>query len=144
MVLAHDPLRLDGLAPKENIMRLNGIVAELLDRGEVMRMLPYLGYSPRARFPILGGLLQRRAGTVRHDAVAWGYARAASGFGVDILENCEVTGFEWNCSRVTGVKTSKRSIAAGLTAICVAGHSSVLAAIAGSRRPSRAIRCKRS
>ena len=135
VVLAHDPLQLDALARKGNIMRLNGIDAELLDRGEVMRMLPYLDYSQRARFPILGGLLQRRAGTVRHDAVAWGYARAASGFGVDIIENCEVIGFERDGGRVTGVKTSKGSIAAGRTAICVAGHSSVLAAMAGLRLP---------
>ncbi len=135
VVLAHDPLQLDGLARRGNIMRLNGIDAELLDRGEVMRTLPYLDYSQQARFPILGGLLQRRAGTVRHDAVAWGYARAASGFGVDILENCEVTGFERDGSRVTGVKTSQGSILAGRTAICVAGHSSVLAAMVGLRLP---------
>ena len=77
IVLAHGPSQLDVLARKGNIMRLNGIDAELLDRGEVMKLLPYLDYSPEARFPIWGGLLQRRAGTARHDAVAWGYARAA-------------------------------------------------------------------
>ncbi len=91
IVLAHGPSQLDVLARKGNIMRLNGIDAELLDRGELMRELPYLDYSPQARFPIYGGLLQRRAGTARHDAVAWGYARAADRLGVDIIENCEVT-----------------------------------------------------
>ena len=91
--LAHGPSQLDVLARKGNIMRLNGIEAELLDRIEVTELLPYLDYSAQARFPIVGGLLQRRAGTVRHDAVAWGYARAASALGVDIIENCEVMGF---------------------------------------------------
>src|SRR5258708_5239963 len=78
MVLAHGPGQLDGVARRGNIMRLNGIDAELLDRGDVMHLLPYLDYSTEARFPIYGGLLQQRAGTVRHDAVAWGYARAAA------------------------------------------------------------------
>ena len=85
VVMAHGPAQLDVLARKGNIMRLNGIDAELLDRGEVMALLPYLDFSPEARFPIHGGLLQRRAGTARHDAVAWGYARAADGLGVDII-----------------------------------------------------------
>src|SRR5271155_3223457 len=92
VVLAHGPAQLDVLARKGNVMRLNGIDAELLDRGEVIRLLPYLDFSADARFPIWGGLLQRRAGTVRHDAVAWGYARAADSLGVDIVENCAVTG----------------------------------------------------
>jgi sarcosine oxidase subunit beta len=92
IVLAHGPAQLDVLARKGNIMRLNDIDAELLDRGEVMRVLPYLDYSAEARFPIWGGLLQQRAGTARHDAVAWGYARAADALGVDIIEQCEVKG----------------------------------------------------
>ncbi|HEX7200789.1 MAG TPA: FAD-dependent oxidoreductase, partial [Dongiaceae bacterium] len=106
-VLAHGPSQLDVLARKGNIMRLNGIDAEILDRGEVMRLLPYLDYSPDARFPIWGGLLQRRAGTARHDAVAWGYARAADGLGIDIIENCEVTGIILQDGRCTGVETSR-------------------------------------
>src|ERR1700689_1463386 len=93
IVLAHGPSQLDVLSRKGNIMRLNGIDAELLDRSDVMRILPYLDYSTETRFPIYGGLLQGRAGTARHDAVAWGYARAADRLGVDIIENCEVTGF---------------------------------------------------
>jgi len=123
------------LARKGNIMRLNGIDAELLDRGDVMRILPYLDYSDEARFPIYGGLLQRRAGTVRHDAVAWGYARAATSLGVDIIENCEVTGFVTSKGQVTGVETTQGRILAGRTAIAVAGHSSHLAAMAGLRLP---------
>jgi heterotetrameric sarcosine oxidase beta subunit len=114
VVLAHGPAQLDGLARRGNIMRLNGIDAELLDRGEVMRLLPYLDYSKEARFPIWGGLLQGRAGTARHDAVAWGYARAAASLGVDIIENCEVTAFRWitfrgSYSRPRGVAASRGS-----------------------------------
>jgi len=114
---------------------LNGIDAELLDRGDVMRQLPYLDYSTEARFPIRGGLLQRRAGTVRHDAVAWGYARAAASLGVDIIEHCEVTGFVISQGQVTGVETTRGRILSGRTAIAVAGHSSHLAAMAGLRLP---------
>jgi len=135
IVLAHGPVQLDVLARKGNIMRLNSIDAELLDRDAVMKLLPYLDYSTEARFPIDGGLLQRRAGTVRHDAVAWGYARAASSLGVDIIEQCEVTGFEISQGQVTGVRTTRGPILAGRTAIAVAGHSSHLAAMAGLRLP---------
>src|SRR5580658_4158267 len=135
VILGHSPLQLDVLARKGNIMRLNGIDAELLDRGQVMRLLPYLDYSAEARFPIVGGLLQRRAGTARHDAVAWGYARAADDFGVDIIENCEVTGFVIENGEVLGVDTSRGRILAGRTGIAVAGHSSQVAALAGLRLP---------
>jgi heterotetrameric sarcosine oxidase beta subunit len=135
VVLAHGPSQLDALARRGNIMRLNGIGAELLDRAEVMRLLPYLDYSSEARFPIRGGLLQRQAGTARHDAVVWGYARAADSLGVEIIENCEVTGFTIKEGRVQGVKTRRGEIAAGRTAIVVAGHTSHVAAMAGLRLP---------
>ena len=135
VVLAHGPAQLDVLARKGNVMRLNGIDAELLDRGEVQRLLPYLDFSAHSRFPIHGGLLQRRAGTVRHDAVAWGYARAASELGVDIVENCEVTGFLRDGDRVIGVETTRGRIGADRTAISVAGHTSQVAALAGLRMP---------
>ena len=135
IVLAHGPSQLDVLARKGNVMRLNGIDAELLDRADVARMLPFLDYSPDSRFPIFGGLLQRRAGTARHDAVAWGYARAADRLGVDIIEQCEVTGFLRDGDRITGVETTRGRISAGRTAISVAGHSSQVAALAGLRLP---------
>ncbi len=135
IVLAHGPSQLDVLARKGNIMRLNGIDAELLDRGDVMRMLPFLDYSSSARFPIYGGVLQRRAGTVRHDAVAWGYARAADRLGVDIIEQCEVTGFVRDGDRITGVDTTRGRISADRTAISVAGHTSQVAALAGLKLP---------
>jgi sarcosine oxidase subunit beta len=135
IVLAHGPSQLDVLARKGNIMRLNGIDAELLDRADVQRILPYLDYSTGTRFPIHGGLLQRRAGTARHDAVAWGYARAADRLGVDIIEQCEVTGFTEVGNTITGVRTGRGDIRADRTAICVAGHSSHIAAMAGLRIP---------
>jgi len=135
IVLGHSPLQLDVLARKGNIMRLNGIDAELLDRGQVMRLLPYLDYSAEARFPIWGGLLQRRAGTARHDAVAWGYARAADAQGVDVVENCEVQGFLIRNGSVSGVETNRGRILAGRVGIAVAGHSSHVAAMAGLRLP---------
>jgi len=135
LVLAHGPAQLDVLARKGNIMRLNGIDCELMDRAEVQRFLPFLDYSRSCRFPIYGGLLQPRAGTVRHDAVAWGYARAADRLGVDIIENCEVTGFLRDGNTVTGVETSRGRIHAGRTLVSVAGHSSHVARMAGLRLP---------
>ena len=135
VVMAHGPVGLDVLARRGNIMRLNGIDAELLDRGEVMKLLPYLNYSRDARFPIWGALLQRRAGPARHDAVAWGYARAADGHGIDIIENCEVTGFVIESGNVSGVETTRGLITAGKVGIAVAGHSSHVAKMAGLRLP---------
>ena len=135
IVIAVGPSQLDTFARRGNIMRLNGIDAELLDRGEVMKLLPYLDYSQEARFPVYGAILQPRAGTVRHDAVAWGYARAASNLGVDIIENCEVTGFVIDGGRVTGVETSRGRITAGKVGIAVAGHTSHVAKMAGLRLP---------
>jgi methylglutamate dehydrogenase subunit A len=135
VVMAHGPVGLDVLARRGNIMRLNGIDAELLDRGEVMKLLPYLDYSREARFPIWGALLQRRAGTARHDAVAWGYARAADALGVDIIENCEVQGFVMEDGQVAGVDTTRGRILASRTGIAVAGHSSHVAKMAGLKLP---------
>lgn len=135
IVLAHGPAQLDVLARKGNVMLLNDIEAELLDREDVMRLLPYLDYSPEARFPIWGGLLQRRAGTVRHDAVVWGYARAADALGVDIIEDCPVTGILTDNGRAVGVQTSRGRIMADRVGISVAGHSSQVAALAGLRLP---------
>jgi methylglutamate dehydrogenase subunit A len=135
IVMAHGPVGLDVLARRGNIVRLNGIDAELLDRGEVMKLLPYLDYSSDARFPIWGALLQGRAGTARHDAVAWGYARAADGLGVDIIENCEVQGFIIEDGKVSGVETSRGRILAGKTGVAVAGHSSHVAKMAGLKLP---------
>src|SRR5262247_1704058 len=104
--LYHSDAQRDAYARRGNGMRLNCVDAELLDRGQVRAMLPYLDFD-NARFPIQGGLIQRRGGTVRHDAVAWGYARGASDRGVDLVQQCEVTGIRVERGRVVGVETSK-------------------------------------
>jgi methylglutamate dehydrogenase subunit A len=135
MVLATSPAQLDAFARRGNTMRLNGIDAELLDRNEVMKELPYLDYSKEARFPIWGAIHQPRAGTVRHDAVAWGYARAASQLGVHIIENCEVSAILKDGDKVVGVETSRGKILSGKAAIAVAGHTSHVAAMAGLKLP---------
>jgi len=133
--IAHSNSELTALMRRGNAMRLNGIDAELLSRADLMREVPLLDTSSQARYPVLGGLLQPRGGTARHDAVAWGYARAADGAGVDIVQNCEVTGIRRQQDRVTGVETNRGFIAADKVAICVAGNSSVLAGMAGLRLP---------
>jgi methylglutamate dehydrogenase subunit A len=128
-----DPQR-DAYARRGNAMRLHGVDAELLDADGVRALLPYLDYDD-ARFPIQGGLLQRRGGTARHDAVVWGYARAADQLGVDIIQNCEVTGIRVANGRVSAVETTRGEIGAGKVAIVVAGSSSRVAAMAGIRLP---------
>jgi methylglutamate dehydrogenase subunit A len=135
VVLAVSPGQMDVFARRGNIMRLNGIDAELLDKGEVMKLLPYLDYSKDARWPIWGAIHQPRAGTVRHDAVAWGYARAASQLGVHIIENCDVTGMVMDGNRIVGVETSRGRINAGKVGVAVAGHSSQVMKMAGLRLP---------
>ena len=133
--LAHTPSQLEAYARRGNAMRLFGIDAELLDREQVGAMVPELDVGRDARFPIVGGLLQRRGGTVRHDAVAWGYARAADGYGVDIVQNCEVTGFlKDEAGRIVGVETTRGPIHAGKVGVAVAGASSVVLAKAGLER----------
>jgi heterotetrameric sarcosine oxidase beta subunit len=132
--LYHSDSQRDAYARRGNAMRLAGADAELLDRDEVRAMLPFLDYD-NARFPIQGGLLQRRGGSVRHDAVAWGYARAADRRGVDIVQNCEVTGLTIDADGIHGVETSRGPIKARKVALAVAGSSSRLAAMAGLRLP---------
>ncbi len=130
----HNDAQRDSYARRGNAMRLHGVDAELLNREQLRREIPYLDYE-NARFPIQGALVQRRAGTARHDAVAWGYARAADRLGVDIIENCEVTGIDIENGAVTGVQTARGAIKAGKVGIAVAGASSLVAAMAGLRLP---------
>lgn len=131
--LAHDRHGVEMLRRSVNAMRLNGADAEYHDGDEVRRRIP--GLHPSPRFPILAGLLQPRGGTARHDAVAWGYARGADGLGVDIIQNCEVTGFDIRNGRIAGVETSLGHIAAPCVGLAVSGHSGVMAARAGFRLP---------
>jgi len=132
--LIHSDAQRDAYARRGNAMRLHGIDSELLDLPAVKKMVPYLDYE-NAQFPIQGGLLQRRGGTVRHDAVAWGYARAADRLGVDIIQNCEVTGIRQENGRVLGVETKRGFIGAGKVGLACAGNSSLVAAMAGLRLP---------
>jgi methylglutamate dehydrogenase subunit A len=133
--LAHSDAQRDAYARRGNAMRLHGVDAELLDRDGVRKIAPFLNFSAE-RFPVVAGLLQRRGGTARHDAVAWGYARAASNLGVDIIQNCEVTGFVSDPQgRITGVETTRGRIGARKTGMAVAGNSSRVAALAGFRLP---------
>jgi heterotetrameric sarcosine oxidase beta subunit len=132
--LFHSDAQRDAAARRGNAMRLHGVDAELLDRDQVRRLLPFLDFD-NARFPIRGGLLQPRGGTVRHDAVAWGYARAADRRGVDILQNCAATGIRIERGRAIGVETEKGFIAAKKIGLACAGRSSEVAAMAGLRLP---------
>jgi heterotetrameric sarcosine oxidase beta subunit len=132
--LFHSDSQRDAYARRGNSMRLNGIDAKLLDREQVRAMVPMLDFD-NARFPIYGGLLQKRGGTARHDAVAWGFARAASARGVDIIQHCEVTGIRREGGRVTGVETTRGYIGARKIGIAVAGHTTQVAAMAGLRLP---------
>lgn len=116
--------------------RLAGIDNEWLEPNQIAEFCPQINLSPKLRYPVLGGALQRRGGTARHDAVAWGYARAADALGVDIIQNCEVTGITRdNNGQVSGVETTRGAIKAGKIGVVAAGHTSVVMAMAGVRMP---------
>ncbi|MDA7599248.1 sarcosine oxidase subunit beta family protein [Alphaproteobacteria bacterium] len=132
--LFHSDAQRDAYRRRGNAMMLHGADAQLLDADQVRAECPFLDFD-NARFPIKGGLAQRRGGTVRHDAVAWGYARAADSRGVDIIQNCEVTGFRIKEGRVQGVETSKGFIGARKVGCAVAGSSGAVMAKAGLRLP---------
>ena len=132
--LFHTEAQRDLFTRRANQMRLLGVDAEALGRKAVKKLVPMVDLD-NGRYPVLGGFLQPRGGTVRHDAVAWGYARAASEAGVDIIEHCEVTGIGLEGERVTGVRTSRGFIRADTVCLAVAGHSSDLARMAGLRLP---------
>ncbi|MEJ2027445.1 MAG: FAD-dependent oxidoreductase, partial [Limibacillus sp.] len=125
--LATSPAQMEAYSRRGNVMRMNGIDAELLDREQLMKLLPYLDYSPSARYRLHGGMIQQRAGTARHDAVAWGYARGASNRGVDLIQQCEVLGFLREGDRIVGVETTKGPIRAKKVAMAVAGSTTTLA-----------------
>lgn len=132
--LAHTPAQFDDYARRGNAMRHLGVDAELMSTAEIKRLVPALDVSASARFPIVGGLMQPRAGTARHDAVAWGYARGADRRGVDIVENCEVTGFLRDGDRITGVQTTRGEIRGKKVAVAVAGSTGRVMQLAGVDR----------
>ncbi len=133
--LAHNLGDLREIRRRVNAIRLNGIDSEMLDTSEVAAMVPILDCSKDARYPILGASLQRRGGVARHDGVAWGFARAADARGVDIIQNCEVTGIMRDGDAVTGVETTRGDISSAKVAIVTAAHTSHVAAMAGLRLP---------
>ena len=133
--LAHSPTEMEGLRRVVNAMQLNGVEASLLARDEVLAMVPLLNASQDCRWPVYGAMIQRRAGVARHDAVAWGYARAANALGVEIVQNCAVTGFRIKDGRVSAVETRSGVIEADVFGMAVAGASPELAHLAGFRLP---------
>jgi heterotetrameric sarcosine oxidase beta subunit len=132
--LLHTDAQRDAYRRRGNAMILAGADAELLNRDQLREMLPFLNFD-NARFPIKGGLMQRRAGTARHDGVAWGYARGADELGVDIIQNCEVTGFRIENGRMRGVETTRGYIGADKVGVAVAGSTSRVMSMAGMRMP---------
>ena len=133
--LAHSVHDLQEVKRRLHANRLSGIDSEFLTPAEIRDLEPLLNVSKNARYPILAASLQRRGGTARHDAVAWGYARAADALGVDIIQNCEVTGIRTRGGKLEGVETTRGQIGCEKLALVAAGHSSVLAAMAGFRLP---------
>lgn len=131
--LAHSEHDLEINRRWANATRMSGVDSEILSPADIKQLAPRINLQ--SRYPILGGFIQRRGGISRHDAVVWGYARAANALGVDIVQNCEVVGFDLRGGRVKGVRTSLGGIAADRIVISVAGHSSVLAQLAGLRLP---------
>lgn len=133
--LAHNVHDLQEIGRRGEANRLNGIDAEFLTPKQIKDLVPIINISPEARYPVLGALLQRRGGTARHDAVAWGYARASDGYGVDIVQNCEVTGLDIRRGKIFGVETTRGKIGAKKVGVVVAGNCSLLGDMAGLRLP---------
>ncbi len=135
MHMAHTEGDLKEIARRHNANRLQGVTLEFLSPEQVKQFCPIINISPNVRYPVLGASLQRNAGVARHDAVAWGYARGADAYGVDIIQNCEVTGFHIANGEIQGVKTTRGDINSKKVGCVTSGHSSVLAEMAGLRLP---------
>jgi sarcosine oxidase subunit beta len=133
IALAHSEHELEINRRWANAIRMNGIDSEILTPAQIKKLAPLINLE--SRFPVFGGFIQRRAGISRHDAVVWGFARGASALGVDIIQGCEVTGFDIVGGRVRGVTTSREPIASERVVMSVAGHCSVLARRAGLSLP---------
>ena len=135
MNVAHNLHDVRELKRRWHANRLNDIDCEWLSTQQVKKFCPVINTSPNIRYPVLGATLQRRAGTARHDAVAWGYARGADAMGVDIIQNCEVTNLIIDSGKVKGIETSKGQIKSKKIGVVAAGHSSVIANMANIRLP---------
>ncbi|BBH68803.1 sarcosine oxidase subunit beta [Actinoplanes sp. OR16] len=133
--LAHTPQDVRDSVRRVHANRLNGVDAEWLDPAGVKDVCPIVNISPDVRYPVLGATYQPRAGIAKHDYVAWGYARAADALGVDLIQDCEVTGLILHGQEIRGVRTTRGDIAAGRVALSAAGHTSVVAKMAGIDLP---------
>jgi len=133
LTLAHSDHELESLRRWANAIQINRIDSEIMTPDEIKRLVPLINLN--ARFPVHGGFIQRRGGISRHDAIAWGYARAADALGVDIIQQCEVTGFRITNGRIEGVETKQGTVRTDRVCLAVAGHTSVLTAMAGFRVP---------
>ena len=135
MNLGHTLQDMRDIYRRSNANRLNGIDSEVLNPEQIRKLVPIMNTSSRARYPVLGASFQPRGGVARHDAVAWGFARAADSRGVDIIQNCEVTGIRRNSDGIVGVETTRGYIESRKVGVVAAGHSSVIAEMAGIRMP---------
>ncbi len=135
MNIGHSLQDMRDISRRVNANRLNGVDGVMLDAAQVGRMVPILNTSSGLRYPVLGASFQPRGGVARHDAIAWGFARAADALGVDIIQNCEVTAIRREGSQVVGLETTRGNIASRKIGVVAAGHSSVLADMAGIRLP---------
>ncbi len=135
LTLAHTEHELKEMNRRVEAIRLNGIDSDVLNPNQIKKLVPIIDINPRLRYPVMGGFIQRRGGTARHDAVAWGYARAADSLGVDIIQNCEATGFIIEQGTIKGIQTAKGPIRAKKVGCVVSGHAGVLANLAGFRLP---------
>ena len=131
VTLLHSPEAIDAAARRYNTMRLTGSDAEIWSLDELKENIPHLNYAADARFPIFGAAVQKRAGTARHDAVVWGYARAADKRGVDIIQNCEVQAIKRENGHITRLETSRGSVGVKKVGFAVAGSTSLLWTMAG-------------
>ena len=135
LTVSHSEHELKEMSRRVHAIRLNGIDSEILTPKQIKDFIPIINIDQNIRYPIMGGFLQKRGGTARHDAVAWGYARAADDLGVDIIQNCEVTGIIRDQNKIIGIETTKGIISTKKIGVVVAGHSSILAEMAELRLP---------
>jgi sarcosine oxidase subunit beta len=135
LTIAHSEHEMKEMSRRVHAIRLNGIDSDILSPKQIKAFVPIMNMAQSIRYPVMGGFLQKRGGTARHDAVAWGYARAADDLGVDIIQNCEVTALRRSGRRISGIETTKGVIKTSKVGCVVAGHSSVLAEMAGLHLP---------
>ena len=135
LTIAHSEHEIREMSRRVHAIRLNGIDSEVLGPDEIKKLVPLINIDQTIRYPVMGGFFQQRGGTARHDAVAWGYARAADDLGVDIIQQCEVTGIRRSGGKITGIDTTRGRIKTSKVGCVASGHSSVVAAMANIRLP---------